>query len=283
MIRPTPRAIVALAAVVTASMTLVPATLAQDDEPEKNWKNKTELGFVNTSGNSETTNFAFANKYTRTWERAEFVFDASALRAEQTTRVLGNPDGTVSVTENTETTAEAYALAGKYTRQWTDRLGWYGSLRWYQNEFAGIDTRYTAGAGLSYTFFDTDVHKLVGELGGDYTDEESVDGTSDSFAGARGFTGYTRTFGKKSEFSSEVEVLQNLDDTDDLRANWTNSVTASLTERMALKVSYTMMYDNQPIVVLVAPDPGAPPGTPNAPFEFDDLDTILSASLVINF
>lgn len=272
-----------LALVAVTAIALAPCVLAEDAEGDNNWSNKTELGFVNTTGNTETTNFAFANKYTRSWERSEFVLDASALRAEQTTRVLGNPDGTVSVTENTETTAEAYALAGKYTHRINDGLGVYGSLRWYQNEFAGIDTRYTAGAGLSYTFFDTDVHKFVGELGGDYTDEETVDGLSDSYAGARAFAGYNRKFGESSEFASELEVLQNLDDTDDLRAGWINSVTATLTAKLALKVSYAIAYDNQPVIVLVAPDAGAPIGTPDAPFEFDDVDTILSASLVINF
>ena len=75
----------------------------------------------------------------------------------------------------------------------------------------------------------------------------------------------------------------NLDDTEDWRANWINSVTATLTERIALKFGYAMMYDDQPVVVLVAPDDDAPIGTPDAPYVFDELDTILTASVVINF
>jgi hypothetical protein len=49
---------------------------------------------------------------------------------------------------------------------------------------------------------------------------------------------------------------------------------------MALKVSPTLLYDNQPVVVDVQP---VAPATAAAPFEFDKLDTILTAALVINF
>ena len=98
-----------------------------------------------------------------------------------------------------------------------------------------------------------------------------------------GFGGYLLKFGGKSEFSSELEVLFNFDESDDWRVNFVNSVTTTMTDVLALKVSYAMLYDNQPVLVFVSPDADAPAGTPDAPFEFDELDTILTASLVINF
>ena len=56
------------------------------------------------------------------------------------------------------------------------------------------------------------------------------------------------------------------------------SVTAALTSKLALKTSYTVRYDNEPVVeVLEAP------GFDPVLFEFDETDTILSASLVIDF
>jgi putative salt-induced outer membrane protein YdiY len=257
--------------------------MAQEETEARSWTNKTELGFVSTSGNTETTNLTFANKYTHTWTKAEFVFDVFALRAENTERFLSNPDGSVDVTDETKLTAEQYFVAGKYTRQIHEKLGWYGLARWSRNQFAGIQNRMIGGAGLSYTFFSTDVQKLVAEAGIDYTDEEGLSGDSRSFAGMRLFGGYLRKFGKNAEFTSDLEYLMNLDDTADWRVNWVNSVTATLTERIALKFSYAMLYDDQPVVVLVPPDADAPIGTPDAPFMFDELDTILTASVVINF
>ena len=207
-----------LAVPVIAFALMIGGAAAQEETDENGWTNKTELGFVSTTGNSETTNLTFANKYTHTWTKAEFVFDAFALRTENTERFLSNPDGTVDVSEETKLTAEQYLIAGKYTRQIHDRLGWYGSLRWTRNQFAGIQNRSIVGAGLSYSFFSTDVHKLVTEAGVDYTDEESLDGDSRSFAGARLYGGYLRKFGKNAEFTSDLEFLMNLDDTEDAHA-----------------------------------------------------------------
>ena len=65
--------------------------------------------------------------------------------------------------------------------------------------------------------------------------------------------------------------------------NWTTALTASLTSKLALRVSYALKYDRQPALLLVPPSAGAPPGTPDALFEFDTIDTILSASLVVKF
>jgi len=75
-------------------------------------------------------------------------------------------------------------------------------------------------------------------------------------------------------------VLENLDDTNDLRARSVSAVTASISQKLALKVTLVLAYDNQPVVVDVQP---AFPATQVAQFEYDKLDTILTATLVVNF
>ncbi len=255
-----------------------------DEHPERPWSDTAEFGLVITTGNSETTNLSLSNKFTYEWERAEFVLNAFALRTETTSRTFSGidfePDGTIdalAVSEISNVTAESYALNGIYRRDISDRLFWYASGGWDKDEFAGIDSRYTAGGGVGYRFFEDDKHSLVGEIGANFTDESRTNNTSDSFAGARGFLGYARNLSETSTFSSELEVLQNLDESDDRRAIWINALTASVSEKMALKVSYTMKYDNQPVIIF-------PLATaPTLGFEFDDLDTILAASLVVNF
>ena len=126
-------------------------------------------------------------------------------------------------------------------------------------------------------------HRLQVELGADYTQENQVGGTDDSYAGARAYFGYLWNFTETAKFESSLELLENLEETSDLRAAWISSVTASLTAKLALKASYAVFYDNQPVELIIGPDAGAPLGTSDAVFEFDDIDTVLSASLVINF
>jgi putative salt-induced outer membrane protein len=251
-----------------------------EEEPERSWSNTAEFSLVNTTGNSETTNLAGSNKFVYTWSNADFTLDAAFLRTEATTRALSNPDGTVVVDETTSKTAESYALGAKYRKNLSERILWYTAAGWMRNEFAGIEDRYNAGAGFGYRFFTTEVHSLTGEVGVDYTDESFVGGTSASYAGARGFLGYERTLSPSSKLNAELEIHENLDDTDDLRAKGVVSVSASLTQKLALKAGYTVLYDRRPVEVIV---PGAAPGVPDAAFVFDKTDTIFQASLVVNF
>jgi len=271
---------VALAGVILANLAGVAlAQEASGEEAKKKWSNKTEFGLTSTSGNSQTLNYSFSNEYKRFWERAELSIDASALRNEATniSRVPDATETAIIVTETKEVTAESYLLAAKYRRDITERLMWYVYGAWSRILQAGIDDRYRSGAGLGYAFIKSAHHSLIGELGGDYTDETQVSGLSDSYANARAFLGYDYKITEHSELSSDLEGLENLDDTEDWRVNWITSVTSSLSSRVALKLSYTVLYDNQPVVGEVMTTTGS------LPYEFEKTDTILTASVVVNF
>lgn len=249
-------------------------------EPARPWTDVAEVSLVATSGNSKTTNLAGSNKFVYTWTSADLTLDAAALRTESTTRVLTNPDGTVDAAEQSAIMAESYNAGGKYRRTIREGFLWYARAGWLRNRFAGIDSRYVAGAGLGYRFFKTDVQSLTSEVGGDYTKEARAGGTSTSYAGARAFLGYERSLSATSKIATELEVLENLKNTADLNAKSVTSVTASLTAKLALKVSYTVLFDRHPVEVVV---PGDTAEVPAATFTYDKTDTIFSASLVINF
>jgi putative salt-induced outer membrane protein YdiY len=246
------------------------------------WKDSADFGLVLTTGNTENFNVALTNKFVYTWSNAEFTLDAAALRTENTTRTLANDTAanTVVVTETDTTTAEMYAVGGKYTHKILENFFWYVNAGWVSNKPSGIDNRYAAGGGLGYRFFKTEVQTLSMEFGVDYTKEEQTTGFNDSFAGARLFLGYLYNISKTSSFTEDLTLLENLDDTDDFRGRSVSALTASLSQKMALKVSLTLLYDNQPVVVDVQP---VAPATAAAQFEFDKLDTILTAALVVNF
>ena len=249
---------------------------AEEEDP---LSNVTELALVQTTGNSETFTFSLKNQLIRRWERSSFTFDLLALRAETTTRILTNEDGGVIESSETEVTGDQYIVAFQYDRKISDRVGWLTLGRWERNRPAGIDARSNLDAGLSYLFLDNDVHRLVGEGGLGYTNEDPVDGDRDNFFHARAFSRYERALGETSSFDTQIELIQNLDNSDDLRINFLIGATAKLVGKLALRVSYTVNFDNDPVTVVV---PGDEEGEPDGIFIFDDTDTILSASLVID-
>lgn len=274
-----------ICAVLLLAVFFVPV-LAEEDAARP-WTNSTEFGLINASGNSEASSFAFGNKFAYKWSNAEFNFDMGALRNSSKTSSRSNLGGALVVDVTDETTAENYFLDTKYKRTISDQLYWYAGLGWDRDRFAGIDSRFRGGGGLGYVVFKTDLHSLVTELGFDYTDEKHVAGTKDDhlkFGGLRGFAAYKRKVGASSQFDASLEVLENLKDTGDMRAIGIVSLTATMTTHMALKASFTMKYDGDPVVEVLS-DPASTPELPipDVLYEFDNLDTILSASLVVNF
>ncbi len=263
--------------VVLAASTALPL-LAEDEVVEKEWSNSTELALVSTSGNSETSNFAITNKFATALGKGTLKINFDALRNETSTRTVQNVGGILIVDESTQVSAESYKLDGQYNRPINERLSWYARIGWYRNEFAGIDNSYSTGGGIGYVFFKNDAHTLNSEIGLGYVKQKFVDGAKSDFSELRGFLDYERELSKTSKLFSELEILANLDETSDFRANGLIGASANLSNRIALAVSYTLKYDGEPVTVILSD-----PGFPDVEFQFDDLDTIFKAALVINF
>lgn len=274
--------------VAIAGLALGTGALAADEPQKRPWSDTAELGLVMTSGNSEGTNFAFSNKFKYAWSNAELTCDAAALRTESTSRFIDNPApyGTPVVTDTTETTAAVYGIAAKYRRNVTERFFWYTGAAWFQNFFAGIDDRYIAGGGVGYTFVKNDRHLFKGEIGAEFTREDPLGNPpptqleTQDFIGVRGYLGYEFKFSENSKLTEDLNVIENLDTTSAWRANSVTALTAGFTNNLALKVSYAIAYSNEPPVKVIAANPG--PG-PDAIYEFEKTDTILTAALVVNF
>jgi len=261
------------------------------DAPKKPWSDVAEFGFVMTTGNADGTNLALANKFKYAWSDAELTFDAAALHAASTTRDITNPApyGTAVVTDTTATTASSYGLALMYRQSISVRFYWFTGASWYQNFFAGIDDRYIATGGVGYTFVKDARNLLKGELGLDYTRQVPLespppDETSTSdFIGLRAYLGYEFKISEKSKLTEDLNLFTNFDTTSAWRANSVTALTAGFTDSLALKLSYTVLYSNEPLQKFIAPDPPALPTDPSARYTFEKTDTILAVALVVNF
>ena len=80
-------------------------------------------------------------------------------------------------------------------------------------------------------------------------------------------------FGGNTTYENKLALDFNLDESDDWRGNMINSIAVAMSEKLALKVSHQIAYDNLPSRVVV--------GTTSV--ELDETDTVFTASLVVNF
>lgn len=273
---------------VLAALTMLTASaagVAAQDAEGFAWENATELSFVATGGNASSSTLGLKGSLVGTNGPHGFKVEVGGVRGETgtTTRTATGTttDFTVVETTTSQLTAESYFARGRYDRQLDGAFAFAG-FGWDRNTFAGIQNRYAGVLGLGRTWYDGDTGRLKTDLGATYTIQKDVDpaaGADDAFGGVRLTVDATRAIGEDVEYASILLVDENLEDTEDLRADWTNSVSVALSEALALKTSLQLVYDYQP-ALLPVPLTGAPAGT-TVLTPGDELDRVFTVALVI--
>ncbi len=258
--------------------------VAAQDEPPLGWTDVAELTFVLTSGNATASTLGLKNTVEHRWEDALLQVAAGALRAESgvTTRTAtGTPDDfTVVRRTDTEKTAENYFVRSRFDRGLSENSYLFGGAGWDRNTFAGIQNRYAFVGGAGRTWVDEEARRFKSDLGVTYTIQDDViedASAADSFGGLRATLDFFQTLTSTTDFTSLLVVDENLDETDDLRADWTNSVSVAISNNLALKASLQILYDNLPALV------GVPLGTGQVFVPLQKSDRSFTLALVIDF
>lgn len=258
------------------------------EEAPTGWHDVAEVSYVATGGNAEAETLSLRNTLSREWDKALLTIEAAALRAENTSTsrvaVAGATSFVIEETSVSQLTAENYLLRARYQADVSERRYWFVSAGWDRNEFAGIQNRLVAAAGLGNVWFDNDDAKFQTDYGLTFTDQEDLVGGSESFAGAQLGWDYSRKLTPTTRYVNRLIVDASLDETSNYRVDNVNALSVSMSERLALKVSLQLLYDNLPSlteVPLVGSD-GQPSGN-TVLVPLDELDTLFNVALVVNF
>jgi hypothetical protein len=105
-----------------------------------------------------------------------------------------------------------------------------------------------------------------------------------SFTGLRFSIGADQKIRENSSVSMQFVFDDNLKRIEDWRFNWTNSVSASISKSLALKISLRLLYTNVPALQSLAlyDLEGLPTGL-FVQVPLKKLDTLMTTSIVINF
>lgn len=215
---------------LTAALALFSTTAhAQTKAPPPSEFN-TDLGFVSVSGNTSVTTLSLGEKWIRRIARWEFKQELGA--------VYGKTDGTETSNLWKASLRGDYGLGGN--------LALYARTAFDRNRFAGVASRFAEGLGIVARLLATDIDQLNAEGGFELTQQDNVDGTSDSFLSLRGATSWKHMFTPSAYFFQSLEVLPNLNDMDDYRVNSETTIVAPLSSRVAMRASYQVRFDNLP-------------------------------------
>ena len=163
----------------------------------------------------------------------------------------------------------------------------FGGLGWSRKTFSGLTSRVRLVGGAGNRWVETDELSFQTDVGLTYNAQDDVidDPTSsDTFGGFRATTDLGWKVSENTTFRSVLVLDENLADTDDLRLDVINSLSVAINSTLALKTSLQLRYDNQPSLAGIPLfDTNDNPLGTDVLAELDQLDTIFTATLVINF
>ena len=216
---------------IAAAVALVAGPLAaQDPPPPRPWEFNGDVGFVNTAGNSEVTNLNVGEKLTHIQGRFTFK--------QHFALVYGRTDGA--------TTTSQWRTGIRGDLALSPRVAVYGLTGFDRNRFAGIERRFEEGVGIGVKLVATERTKVEVEAGLSLTQQRSTLDVTDNFSAARSAALFQYNFRPTAYLLQTVEVLPNLEETDDLRVNTETALVAPLSRRLAVKISYVIRYDKLP-------------------------------------
>jgi putative salt-induced outer membrane protein len=185
------------------------------------WSGKAALGFLATSGNTESDslNSAFTVAYaTGRWAHS---LEAAAIKASR--------DGTTS--------AEAYALGWKTEFNMTERDFLFARVNWRTDRFSGYDQQLTESIGYGRRLIDTGTHFLNAELGAGARQADLTDGTSEEDFILRGAINYQWKFSESARFTQDFAAESGPENT---YSESVSAIKTRLVGALALVASYTI-------------------------------------------
>ncbi len=273
------------AALALALLTFVVAPtgpLAAQDET--GWTDVAEFTFVQTAGNASSSTFGLKNTLDRIFENGAFKLTLGGVRTSSTqrsTEAVGTPSD-FSPVETSGVTAANYFARARYDRSVSENAYVFGGSGWNRNTFAGIENRYNFVTGAGRTWRDGEGVRFKTDVGVTYTVQDDViptPGASDGFFGLTASWDYLNQITETTQFGSELIVDENLSDTDDLRADFTNFIAVAISDQLALKTSLQLLFDNQPALEQFT----LRGTTTQVTRDLESVDSVFTVALVVNF
>jgi len=212
-----------LAISITTALTVSELSYAE-------WAGDAELGLSMSGGNTENTT-------------ANAKLDMDTAKASWRHNIFADA---YYAEDDSEKTAERYAVGYKPRHFMTERDYLFAILRYDQDKFAFIDRRTTEVVGYGRQLIATKKHYLDGEIGlgarqSDYIENSSTDNLDENeliyFLGGK----YTGRISKTARFSETVRVEIGEDN------NYIESITGlslSVTGSISAKISYTLRHNS---------------------------------------
>lgn len=250
------------------------------------WKANMTFGLVYVAGNAESlglsgTGLVSARRYNNEWTLSgggAYVLSGVSKYG------MGGP-----VTDE-QVSAENWGVKGRYDRYFFEKNTVYASFQSTGDKPAGFIYRLEPQVGYARLLFKSSHQLLRAEIGYDYTYEHrviqppGVDRNIDYHSG-RLFGYYENKFTQYASFSEGLELLEAFNHLAGFRLNSVTSLSSQIYKNIALKVNFTLHFNNDPALRPVNTDPttGLPFVLPAGDEHFQKVDTQLDVVVAVTF
>jgi putative salt-induced outer membrane protein YdiY len=228
---------------IGAVLVIIASTgVVAEEEAKSPWKSSAELGYVETSGNTNATSIKAAIDVSYEVEKWLHAVHANALSVKTETT-----DSTTGETRD-ERIAAKWFVSGKTDYKLDEFNYFYGLITYEDDRFNGFDYQSKLGLGYGHWFLKSDVHKLKAEIGPGMRafkveqippPEGPIDTSTQTESLLRLNGNYAWAVSKTSEFSQDLTADYGED-----QEEW-QSVTAlkaNVNSILAMKLSHTVKY-----------------------------------------
>ena len=210
---------------------------------------KAEFALVTTSGNASAQTIGTSGEITLRPPSWVILGKVGFVRQEA--------EGVVS--------AKSLASLERLSRVLSTRLQAFGQHAYLRDLFAGVESRNSIEAGISYLLVQAGAHTLFADGGLGYLNEDRTIGSGLSNPIASAGTRYKFKLSETSDLTDDLATSFDLAEDGTWRLNHLIALTARIASAFSLKVSNQLRFVDEPV-----------PG-------FERTDTITSAALVVGF
>ncbi len=226
---------------------------AQDDEEaevKSGWEGTGELGYVSTTGNTDSTAMNAKLNFIRAGKKWRHRFSGTALRTSEN-----------GVADN-----ERYTMEVQSDRKISEKSWLFGAYRWDADKFGSYDPQMSLTAGYGRQLMKSEKHELKGEIGAGYKNlEERVSGDSSSEAIARFLLDDSWQVFKTTLWTNRLLIESGSSNT---FTQFNTDLAVSMTDRFAVKLGYEIRHNTD---------------VPDDIEDSENTDTVTSVNLVYNF
>jgi putative salt-induced outer membrane protein len=177
-------------ATFAAFLAAIHVAAAQDAADEEGMGGKAALGYLATSGNTESRSVNAALNIVLARATWTHEFNATAIAA----------------TSEEVTTAEAYTAGYEARHDFNEKGYLFTALDWDSDRFSSYDSRISESIGYGRRLVATDRHMLNTEIGAGARQLKLVDGTSEHDAILRAALDYAWIISETTRFDQDVTI-----------------------------------------------------------------------------